>query len=134
MTPWPPHLYRRDAAANGVDGATIGNSIAHARRVQVNGLPAILTLKHLSQMADAPYNVLRQTVERRLESPYRFFNVRKRSGGHRLICVPHPSLFRVQKWLARYVLRDAEVHRCSWAYRPGQSIVDCANEHCECRW
>lgn len=134
MNPWPPHHYRRQAAAAGVDPEVAGRALDQARRLQEAGLPAILTLKHLSLLTGVPYKTLRKIVERALPEPYRFFRVTKRSGGYRLICVPHPALFRVQKWIARYILRQVKVHPASRAYGPGQSVVKCAAEHCGCKW
>lgn len=134
MTPWSPHVYRQVAMEAGAEPATATNAIEQARRVQDHGLPAILTLKHLALQVHVPYMHLRGLVERRIEMPYRVFQIKKRNGGKRVICVPEPNLFRVQKWLARFVLADADVHPASGAYCRKKSILDCASQHCLCRW
>ena len=87
-------------------------------------------------MTGVSYGILRQVVERTLPDPYRFFRVQKRSGGYRQICVPQPSLFRVQKWIAKYVLRNSQgrIHTSSRAFAPKQSVVGCAEQHCGCTW
>src|SRR5438128_10383362 len=108
MNPWPPHQFRTAASVEGVDEQVAQHALEQARRVQATGLPAILTLKHLAVMTGVRYGVLRQIAERTFPKPYRFFDVRKRSGGYRKICVPHPSLLRAQKWIARYILRDTD--------------------------
>jgi RNA-directed DNA polymerase len=40
----------------------------------------------------------------------------------------------VQRWVLHNILAAYEVHRCSWAYRPGRSIVTCAKNHVGARW
>ena len=107
--------------------------MAAAHRVQREGLPAVLTLKHLCLHADVGYGVLRKIVSRR-HDPYRTFRVRKRAGGYRRICVPEPGLLRVQRWLARHVLRARGSHPASYAYAPGDSPRKCAAMHCGARW
>lgn len=134
MNSWSPHHYRQEALAQGRDADTIRNALDQACKLQELGLPAILTLKHLAVLTDTPYVFLRRITERRLQDPYRSFQIRKRSGGFRVICVPISPLIRVQKWIAHHVLRNAETHPRSFAYGPGQSIIKCASVHCRCQW
>jgi RNA-directed DNA polymerase len=40
----------------------------------------------------------------------------------------------VQRWILHNILAACDLHRCSWAYRPGRSIVTCAQSHVSARW
>lgn len=135
MTTWPPHLYRRKGrereVRDGIVEAALEDDFLVGRRSRV---PSILTLKHLSVLTDARYDSLRKIVERRHAAPYRHFQISKRSGGKRLICVPCEPLMKVQSFLNRRVLRQFPAHPNSMAYVRGRSIVDCASMHCGCQW
>lgn len=135
MTTWPPHLYRRNGRDREVRGDIVEAALEDDFLVgKQNRVPPILTLKHLSILADASYASLRKIVERSHTSPYRLFQVTKRAGGKRLICVPCGPLMQVQTFLNRRVLRLVPAHPKSMAYVRGRSIVDCANLHCGCQW
>lgn len=58
----------------------------------------------------------------------------KRDGTTRPISSPEPVLMDAQRWLLHHVLVACDVHRCSWAYTPGRSIVGCARLHVGARW
>jgi len=40
----------------------------------------------------------------------------------------------VQRWVLHNILAACDLHRSSWAYRPGRSIVSCAQNHVGARW
>jgi len=135
MTFWPPHLYRDAGGRKNVPPEIIESALQDAFQVQRQHLlPPVLTLRHLSEMAGCSYRSLRRIVERTHLRPYRFFQVKKRSTGTRLICVPTGPLMQVQKWINRFVLQSVPSHPCSMAFARGQSIVDCARRHCGCQW
>jgi hypothetical protein len=94
----------------------------------------LLTLNHLAYETQVPYRLLRSVVARSHPSPYRLFWVSKRSGGHRLICVPLAGLCRAQRWIASNVLSGVPPHSASFAYSPRRSALDCARMHCGCKW
>jgi hypothetical protein len=102
-------------------------------------LPPIFSLKHLAQLSDVDYGLLRSIASRSLKDPYRKFRIRKRAAfageiRFRLICVPDPGLMRVQRWIAQNILRTGRPHPASVAYALGNNIVDAAEPHCGCRW
>jgi len=97
-------------------------------------LPAILTLGHLACRTKIPFETLRHYATRAAQHPYRRFHIRKRSGGRRWISVPADGLRSVQSWLTEHVLRHVPVHPASRAFRRGDSIRKCAEEHVEARW
>jgi RNA-directed DNA polymerase len=133
MDLWPPHLYRRDGREVGRPDSVVSEALRQAHSLQSRGLPAILTLRHLAARTDTPHEQLRAYVTTTVDA-YRTFRVRKRSGGFRRICVPEPSLMRVQRWLAKHLLNRIPPHPASAAYAPGASVIQCAQLHCGCRW
>jgi len=134
MIPWPPGPYRASAPSNRPQ-PLLTEVLGQARRPQVAGLPAILTLRHLAEQVAVDYAVLREIVSRERKHPYRLFKIRKRrSTDRRLICVAEPPLARVQQWLSRYVLRSLTAHSISHAFAPGASIMKCAGMHLGARW
>lgn len=136
MTPWPPHDFLRVGKSAGCSDDLLANSVVQAHRPQMLGRPAILTLNHLAVQTDVPFHVLRRIVGRSFDHAYRFTQISKRSGGKRLICMPHNQLLKVQKWLARYVLQPQQVHPASFAYVKGKKapMMEAARMHCGCRW
>lgn len=133
MTPWPRNPYITRAIEHGLSKEEAMLALSDAHQVQNHGLPAILTLKHLSIEAGASYGFLRSVVTRR-HDPYRTFQIRKRRGGRRVICVPELQLLRVQQWLHDHVLRQRDIHHSAYAYFPGASILRCASLHSGCKW
>lgn len=135
MTYWPPHLYRNAGRERKVKEEVVEAALEDAflvsRKIR---FPPILTLKHLAVQADVSYQTLRSIVERNHRSSYRMFQIKKRMGGKRLICVPSSQLLQTQKWINRRVLRIVPPHSCSMAYVRGRSVVDCASQHCGCQW
>lgn len=61
---------------------------------------------------------------------YREFRIRKRSGGHRIIQAPYPSLLKAQQWINEYILSKKRFPNCVTGFREGYSIFDNANMHC----
>lgn len=98
------------------------------------GLPVLLTLGHLAHRTGVSWFHLRLFTEGSRGSDYTYFRIRKRSGGHRLISVPEHRLMIVQRWIAAHILSALPVHRASFAFAPGSSIVRCATEHRGARW
>lgn len=108
--------------------------LAQARRVQVQGRPAILTLKHLAELVNVPYVDLRRVIARRDKQPYRCFSMRKRRGGFRLICIPRAQLKQAQTWIAKAVLNRTCPPDSFFAYAPGSSAIAVAERHCCATW
>ncbi|MCQ1835159.1 reverse transcriptase family protein [Neorhizobium galegae] len=96
--------------------------------------PALLTLNHLAKRTNVPYLELRPLVRGQKPDAYHHFYIRKKSGGHRRISVPEPTLMRIQQWIATHILNIAPVHQASYAFSPGSSIYKCAYQHRKARW
>jgi RNA-directed DNA polymerase len=128
-----PHHYRMQAAALGITQEVVRHAIEQAEIVERQGLPAVLTIRHLAHLTGANYEYLRSIVSRAHDG-YAPFTIRKRSGGKRLIAAPEPQLLAVQRWIARHVLLKRPVHPASMAYARGASPLLCANRHVGARW
>lgn len=127
-----PHHYRKQATTLGIAQEVVRRAIEQAETVERQGLPAVLTIRHLAHLTGADYKYLRSIVTRAHDG-YAPFTISKRSGGKRLIAAPEPQLLAVQRWIARHVLLSArfiprarpthaEHHR--WLARTGTSARD----------
>lgn len=137
MNRWRPQLYIQQGLARGHERDLVERAAAAGRKTIAvhDELPPILTLRHLAHLAGVEYWFLRGVVTRRLDAPYTVFSVRKASRQeYRRICVPMPDLMKVQRWVARRVLRLGRPHEASSAYHSGAKIVDAATVHCGCAW
>jgi RNA-directed DNA polymerase len=148
MTRWVPYVYRTEGERLGISLDIITDALKQAHLLQDKGLPAILSLGHLSFHTDIPYWKLRAFVARKLVikgadsepkafqvyEPYRSFAIRKQSGGYRRICVPESDLLRVQQWIDRFILSRIKASPYSYAFEKGQSIIKCAEQHIGCKW
>ena len=134
---WSPQHYLSTGRAKGRSECTLQNAVDQVETV-LNGYgspPSILTLNHLAERVGIPYTDLRFFVNRKAPfEVYRHFYIRKRSGGRRIISVPHPKLKRLQRWINAHILSKQKVHRCSFAFQPRSSIVYCAARHTGARW
>ena len=130
---WPPHVYRKEAKQH-TDPETAKVALGRASKVQRSGFPPIVSLGHLAWHVEVSYDHLRAIVGRRTD-PYRVFTIRKKGGTQtRFICAPEPRLLKTQKWLHTHVFSKCKTHPASYAYKPGASVVSCAQMHCGCRW
>ncbi|HAD31696.1 MULTISPECIES: reverse transcriptase family protein [unclassified Methylophaga] len=99
-----------------------------------NCLPPIKSLKHLADLTETSYRDLRKIITRQSPEPYKVFRIRKKSGGFRIIAIPDESLLKVQQWIYRHILSQAQPSPVSYAFQKGKSIRDAASVHCGCRW
>lgn len=134
MANWPRGDYLKKAKEQGADIETARIAWHQAKAVQDANLPAVLSLKHLAQLTGCSYESLRALSSRGIDSPYRVFQIKKRIGGFRRICIPKPDLLRVQQWIDCCILSRVAVHINAKAYSKGSSTVDCARVHAGCEW
>jgi hypothetical protein len=119
----------------------IANAQAAAESIKAANvnLPVILSLGHLAHLTDVGLPVLTNYVER-TDDPYRVFRLKKNPTGLRVerkfrtICVPEPSLMRIQRWIAQNVLNAQQPHPRSYAFAPGRNLLQAADRHAGCRW
>lgn len=133
MSDLPPHLHLERALKLGRDPQVTQRSLLLAQELRTRGAEPIYTLGHLARLTGARSRYLREVISRSRD-PYVDI-IRPKGGGRtRPISSPEPVLMDVQRWLLRSALVACDVHRCSWAYRPGRSIVGCAQMHVGARW
>jgi len=92
---------------------------------------------HLAHLSGTSWSSLRATVARSKDN-YTTFEIRKRSGGNRRICVPAPALKLAQGWIHKHILCSpgalALLQQASTAYAPGSSIKMNASAHAGAAW
>ncbi|WP_019029145.1 reverse transcriptase family protein [Colwellia piezophila] len=139
MNRWNPNIYHRNGVDKGFEPDYLLTLVQSGKAINSKHKPVIFTLSHLANVTDTQYSTLHEFVSRKgyfsnIEPHYRTFSIKKRTGGHRTIHAPHPVLKKVQSWIARNILADADVHEAAKAYKRGESIVDNALPHCESEW
>ena len=90
--------------------------------------PVILSIKHLAQIIDVDWEMLK-TMVNHPSSFYYKFAIPKRSGGYRQIASPYPEMLRVQRWINDNILSKIEVHESTRGFVKGMSITDNAAPH-----
>jgi len=137
MTDGPPQLSfsdkRKREKKRLVDEKVQRSAKEQAQGPHSRGLPPILTLGHLAYLTGTQYRYIRQVVSRKRD-PYKAFSVDKRKGGFRVVVIPEHPLMAVQRWITKYLLNHVNPHERSFAFAPRTSILQCAQEHCGCRW
>ena len=138
MERWNPQLFRKQAQAAAPEVLaqciTVGKRITALHR----DVQPVFTLKHLAMLSGVSYGFIRQTVARRTDA-YTEFRVKKRSfqdsdPRYRTICVPSPSLMKVQRWIAQNILAHVPAHACSVAFSKGDSLYKAVEPHCSAKW
>lgn len=141
---WDPQQFKVGAAAAGLDPKAVEAALATAAAIKGvhPDLPIVFTLGHLAHLTDVSLAGLDRIVRRRLD-PYKVFRVKKRgtpkAGNapprrYRTICVPDPSLMRVQRWIAQNILNTITTHPASYAFAPGVKMRDAASRHANATW
>ncbi len=92
-------------------------------------IPPIFEIEHLALLVGRSADTLMSMIEGS-SSFYRLFKIRKRSGGHRTISAPYPSLLEVQRWINDTILVQVLLPNHVTGFRRGYSIVDNAKMHC----
>jgi RNA-directed DNA polymerase len=142
--PWSSQQFGSGARAAGRTEQVIAAAQASANAIKSvhPDLPVILTLKHLAHLTAVAVDDL-QAVIFRQEDPYRVFRVKKRGTPnsisapprrYRTICVPTPSIMRVQRWIAQNILNVTIPHETSFAFTPKRDLVGAAHKHLEAKW
>lgn len=143
MNNWKPRQYLLTGQTLGIPDEVLKAAIQSANQViSVNpALPPVFSLKHLAELSQVDYGLLRQLVSRSITDSYRTFKIRKRSKklsfkSYRTICVPSPELMKVQQWICKRILNIAKdnLHPASTAYAPKSDIVKATEIHCGAKW
>ncbi|QVT81497.1 hypothetical protein ENKNEFLB_03907 [Nocardioides aquaticus] len=85
-------------------------------------------VQQVARRVDVPVTYARDVLTRSI-FPYRRVEVRKRTGGQRILHSPELPLMRMQRLLLDDLLPSAPTHASSYGYVPGASVLDCASVH-----
>ncbi len=135
MSTWTPSSYLKAGKKAGYNSTFLNSLVSEGNRLISLGVPVLFSAAHLAKMTDAPFPFINEIISRK-KDPYRIFTIRKRSGGKRTICVPHPPLLNTQRWIHRNVLLSCAhlLHAASTAYGSHCSPLANAAKHCEAKW
>ncbi|MBE7491615.1 MAG: RNA-directed DNA polymerase [Planctomycetes bacterium] len=105
-----------------------------AGRVASHELPALTHLDALAELIETPRNELlwlavKPPFSNKLWGHYHLFEVRKKSGGTRLLAAPMPRLKAVQRKLLDKLVSRLPVHGAAHGFRRGRGILSGANVH-----
>lgn len=93
-----------------------------------NGAPIIFEFNHLALLFGRSTPYLASVIN----SPtnhYRFFKIKKRSGGFREICVPFPALLEMQYWIFENILKSIKINSSAHGFAHKKSIITNAKIH-----
>lgn len=100
----------------------------YASKLENSNFPVIFELEHLSKLLGLDFKLLSRMTGASSYF-YRYFELKKRSGGIRSICSPYPKLAYVQKWIKKEILEGLPVSESAFAYVKGRSHIDNAKKH-----
>ena len=104
-----------------------------AGRVASHGLPPITDLDALAAMLGIERNqviwLTMQPDESTTGSHYRLFEVRKKSGGTRVLAAPLPRLKSAQRALLEKLVTKLPIHSAAHGFRRGRDILTGASAH-----
>ncbi|WEA01566.1 reverse transcriptase domain-containing protein [Mucilaginibacter sp. SJ] len=119
-------IYRSQELGRGAD--FIKETTHYARNLIGQGLPVIFSPHHLAAYLDLDYDQLRYLIEHRNEL-YKFYEIKKKSGGTRAIVVPHANLRFVQQFIHSEILAKVPVSRAAFGFVKERSILHNAQVH-----
>jgi len=103
----------------GFSEANIETCLNYANKLNLNNVPIIYNLTHLSKLTGVKRNYIVQAavVSKHSDSYYREFKVNKKNGvGYRIINEPLPNLKRVQYWILFNILSKIHISPYAKAY------------------
>jgi len=98
----------------------ISQCINYAEKLHIRNLPVIFDFVHLAYYLGFSISKL-QGIVANVENHYRFYEIRKKSGGTRKIEAPDTMLKYVQRWIYINILcRDKSILDCVHGFVPSQ--------------
>src|SRR5690606_35530023 len=120
----------------GAWGGTVDRPDAHfdPRRVAAHELPAIPHLDALAELigsnrSELAWLACKPQNDPDKESHYVAFEIRKKSGGTRLLAAPMPRLKSVQRRLLDRLISKLPLHESVHGFRKGRDILSGASVH-----
>ncbi|NDW01964.1 reverse transcriptase family protein [Salipiger sp. PrR002] len=110
------------------DKKALPGYLQYIEDMEAKGLPPIFEMQHLSELIGVNKSYI-AAVTKDSSAFYRDFEVKKRSGGVRVISAPHPTLLLCQRWINGEILQHVPVHDSAFGFAQGRSVVDNAKMH-----
>jgi retron-type reverse transcriptase len=117
-------------------GAGVSSGLADRRsnveKLQKLGLPLLSSPKELADAMGIPVPRLRWLCfhsDAAEKTHYKYFEVKKRSGGTRLLAAPMPALKKAQRWVLDTILSKLPVTDAAHGFVPGRSTATNARAH-----
>ena len=102
----------------------------YAQKLYWQGLPVILSLRHLSQLTQVdPFSLSRIIFRDKTFNSYSVFAITKRSGDLRFIHARTNTLFKIQRYINRRFLSRLVPHHSSFAYYYKRNTLQCVSHH-----
>jgi len=105
---------------------------ANVEKLQQLGLPVLSTPKELADAMGIPVPRLRWLCfhsDAAEKTHYKYFEVKKRSGGTRLLAAPMPALKKAQHWVLNQILSKLPTGESAHGFVPGRSTATNARAH-----
>ncbi|QDU58349.1 reverse transcriptase family protein [Aeoliella mucimassa] len=105
---------------------------SNAEKLEGRGLPVLHTPSELATAIDLPLSTLRWLAyhnEAAEQVHYVQFQVRKKSGGIRVLASPHKKMRRAQQWILDNILTKIDIHEAAHGFVAGRSTVTNAAMH-----
>ncbi|MFT3840001.1 MAG: reverse transcriptase family protein [Myxococcaceae bacterium] len=117
-------------------GPGVSSGLADRRtnveKLQKLSLPVLSTPKELADAMGIPVPRLRWLCfhsDATEKTHYKYFEVKKRSGGTRLLAAPMPALKKAQRWVLDNILSKLPVTDAAHGFVPGRSTATNARAH-----
>lgn len=120
--------WRRFYRQNGLPDEQIDPLLNYAEVLLKKGVPVIYDLNHLCALLGLKKNYVCSVVFCS-KVFYRTFEMKKRSGGTREICVPYHSLKYLQAWIYSEILSKIPINRSAHGFVRKRSILTNAKVH-----
>lgn len=125
---FPRNDYLTQATLQGHSDEFIATTLEYASNLDNVGLPVIFDQHHLSYLLCMEHQELRRLVKS-ASGYYRYFAIKKRSGGLRRIMAPYSELRDVQTWIKENILDKIKQPDYVTAFAKGRNIVRNAKMH-----
>lgn len=125
---FPRNDYLTQATLQGHSDEFITATLEYADNLDGKGLPVIFDQHHLSYLLYMEHQDLQKLV-RSASCYYKYFAIKKRSGGLRRIMAPYSELRDVQTWIKENILDKVVQPNYVTAFAKGRNIVGNAKMH-----
>lgn len=125
---FPRNDFIKEVRSQGHSESFLSETLAYADVLDRKGLPVIFDRRHLAFMLNVDPAHLYMLVDRASRF-YKYFAIKKRSGGLRRIMAPYQELRRPQEWIKNFILDKIEQPRWVTAFAKGRNTMGNAKVH-----